>query len=159
MKLGHVLQSTLRVNIELDSFRSDELKRAARFWIGKEAGSYNKEKCIAALTRVMNGDDAARRVQAALSEKERQVLAIFTRYGPTVPGGVLTAEMYARGLAEMPPTDKVSGGYYGSYHEWRRNDLVRGLCERLVLAGNSYDRTILVPIPAAIHDQRFIPRS
>jgi len=93
MKLGHVLQSTLRVNIQLDSFRSDELKRAARFWIGKEAGSYN----------------------------------------------VLTAEMYARGLAEMAPTDKVPGGYYGSYHEWRRNDLVRGLCEKLVLAGNSYD--------------------
>jgi hypothetical protein len=64
MKLGHVLQSTLRVNIQLDSFRSDELKRAARFWIGKEAGSYN----------------------------------------------VLTAEMYARGLAEMAPTDKVPGG-------------------------------------------------
>ena len=35
MKLGHVLQSTLRVNIELDSFRSDELKRAARFWVGQ----------------------------------------------------------------------------------------------------------------------------
>jgi hypothetical protein len=139
MKLGHVLQSTLRVKIELDSFRSDELKRAARFWVGKEAGSYNKENCIAALTRVMNGDDAARRVQAALSEKERRVLAIFTRYGPTVPGGVLTAEMYARGLAEMPPTDKVPGGYYGAYHEWRRNDPVRGLCEKLVLAGNSYD--------------------
>ena len=105
----------------------------------RKQASYNKENCIAALTRVMNGDDAARRVQAALSEKERQVLAIFTRYGPTVPGGVLTAEMYARGLVEMPPTDKVSGGYYGSYHEWRRNDLVRGLCEKLVLAGNSYD--------------------
>src|SRR5260370_32502278 len=39
----------------------------------------------------------------------------------------------------MPPTDKVSVCYYGSYHEWRRNDLVHGLCEKLVLAGNSYD--------------------
>jgi Helicase conserved C-terminal domain len=139
MKLGHVLQSTLRENIKLDGFRSDELKRAARFWVGKEAGSYNKENCIAALTRVMNGDDAARRVQAALSEKERQVLAIFTRYGPTVSGGLLTAEIYARGLAETPPKHEGSGGYYAAYHEWRRNDVVRGLCEKLVLAGNSYD--------------------
>jgi hypothetical protein len=139
MKLGHVLQSTLRVNIELDRFRSDELKRAARFWVGKEAGSYNKEKCIAALTRVMNGDDAARCVPTALSEKERQVLAIFTRYGPTVSGGVLTAEMYARDLTQMPPKDKSSERYYQSYHEWRRNDPIRGLCEKLVLVGNSYD--------------------
>jgi hypothetical protein len=139
VKLGHVLQSTLKVNIGLDSFRSDELKRFARFWIGNEAASYNKENCIAALTRAMNGDDAVRRVQAALSEKERQVLAIFTRYGPTVPGGVLTAEMYARGLAEMAPADKASGDYYGSYQAWRRNDPVLGLFEKLVLAGNSYD--------------------
>ena len=79
MKLGHVLQSTHKVHIELDSFRSDELKRAARFWVGKEALYYKKDKCIAALTRIMNGDDAARCVPAALSEKERQVLAIFTR--------------------------------------------------------------------------------
>ena len=139
MKLGHVLQSTHKVNIELDRFRSQDLKRAARFWVGKEAGSYKKDKCIAALKRVMNGDDAALNVPAALSEKERQVMAIFTRYGPTVSGGVLTAEMYARGLAQMPPKDKSSERYYQSYHEWRRNDLIRGLCEKLVLVGNSYD--------------------
>ena len=60
----------------------------------------------------MNGDDAARRVPAALSEKERQVLAIFTRYGPTVSGGVLTAEMYARGLVQSPPKDQASERYY-----------------------------------------------
>jgi hypothetical protein len=139
MKLGQVLQSTHKVNIELDRFGSDELKRAARFWVGKEANSYNKAKCIAALTRIMNSDDDTRRVPTALSEKERQVLAIFTRYGPTVSGGVLTAEMYARGLVQMPPKDKASEAYYRAYHEWRRNDLIRGLSEKLVLVGNSYD--------------------
>jgi hypothetical protein len=87
----------------------------------------------------MNGDDAARCVPAALSEKERQALAIFTRYGPTVSGGVLTAEMYARGLAQLPPKDKASEGYYPAYYEWRRNDLIRGLGEKLVLVGNAYD--------------------
>jgi hypothetical protein len=139
MKLGHILQSSIPVHIELDHFRSDELKRAARFWVGKEAVYYKKDKCIAALTRIMNGDDAARRVPAALSEKERQVLAIFTRYGPTVSGGVLTAEMYARGLVQLPPKDRASEGYYRAYHDWRRNDLIRGLGEKLVLVGNSYD--------------------
>jgi len=49
MKLSHILQSPLSVvNLELDVLGSDALKRAARFWVGKEAGTYNKEKCIAA---------------------------------------------------------------------------------------------------------------
>ncbi len=140
MKLSHILQSPLRVvNLELDVLGSDALKRAARFWVGKEAGTYNKEKCIAALTRITGGNDAACRVLAALSEKERQTLAIFTRYGPTVPGGVLTAEMYARGLAQMPPKHKFSERYYQSYHEWQKNDLIRELREKLVLIGNSND--------------------
>jgi hypothetical protein len=141
MKLGPVLQSTVtvKVNIELEGFPSDKLKQAARFWVGKEAGSYNKEKCMAALTQVMNGDDATRRVQTALSEKERQVVAIFTRYGPTVPGGVLTAEMYARGLVQSPPKDEASESFYRSYREWKRTDLIRGLSEKLVLVGSSYD--------------------
>ena len=59
----------------------------------------------------MNGDDA-RRVPTALSEKERQILAIFARYGPTVSGGLLTAEMYGRGLVQLPPKDTASEGYY-----------------------------------------------
>jgi len=106
---------------------------------GKEAGSYNKEKCIAALIQAMSGDDATQRVQAALSEKERQVLAIFTRYGPTVSGGVLTAEMYARGFVQSPPEDKASRSFYRSYCEQKKTDLIRRLSEKLVLVGNSYD--------------------
>ena len=103
MKLGHILQSSIPVHIELEHFRFDELKRAARFWVGKEAGSYSKGQCIAALTRTMNGDDDAQRLLTALSEKERQILPIFTRYGPTVPGGLLTTEVYDRGLVRRPP--------------------------------------------------------
>jgi hypothetical protein len=136
MKLDHVLQSTLKVDVELGRFRSDELKRAAQFWLGKEARSYNKDKCIAVLTRVMNGVDSASCVETALSEKERQLLAIFTRYGTAVPGGVLTAEMYARGLA--PPKDDVSGRFYSPYRAWRANDLIGGLCKKLVLVDDSY---------------------
>jgi hypothetical protein len=135
MKLDHVLQSTLKVNVELGRFRSDELKRAARFWLGKEAGSYNKDKCIAALTQVMKGGDSGSRVETALSEKERQVLAVFARYGTTIPGAVLTAEMYARGLA--PPKDNVSGHFRSLYRPCRANDLIGGLYEKLVLVGDS----------------------
>ncbi len=139
MKLGPVFQSMAKVNVELEGFRSDELRQAARFWVGKEAGSFNKEKCIAALTQAMNSDDATQRVHTALSEKERQVLAIFTRYGPTVSGGVLTAEMYARGFVQSPPEDKASESFYRSYCEQKKTDLIRRLSEKLVLVGNSYD--------------------
>ena len=125
MKLRHILQSEIPVQIELDHFGSDELKPAARFWVGKEAISYNKEKCIAALTRVMKGAEGARHLLTALSEKERQILAIFARYGPTVSGGLLTAEMYGRGLVQKPPKDTASQPYNPSYYEWRRNDPVR----------------------------------
>src|SRR2546423_14860249 len=57
MKLGPVFQSMAKVNVELEGFRSDELRQAARVWVGKEAGSVNKEKCIAALTQDMNSDE------------------------------------------------------------------------------------------------------
>jgi hypothetical protein len=131
MKLGHILQSARPVDIDLGRFRSDELKYAARFWLGKEAGSYKKDKCIAVLTKVMNSGTAYQ-VPAALSEKEQQVLAIFARYGPTVPGAVLGAEMYARGLVVRP----LEGQDHRSYHTQRRNDLVRGLREKFMLIGN-----------------------
>ena len=139
MKLGHILQSSIPAHIELEHFRSDELKRAARFWVGKEAGSYNKDQCIAALTRTMNGDDDAQRLLTALSEKERQILTIFTRYGPTVPGGLLTTEVYGRGLVRRPPENRASESCYQSYHECRRDDPIGGLREKLMLIGNSYD--------------------
>ena len=131
MKLSHILQSSLKAEISLDYYRSEELKRAARFWVGKEAGSYNKDKCITALTKAMSSDGSGRRVLADLSEKERQVLGIFARYGPTVSGGLLTAELYSRGLTVSPSEDPG----YRSYHEQRKNDPVESLREKLVLIG------------------------
>ena len=38
MKLGHILQSSIPVHIELDRYGSEELKRAARFWVGQGSG-------------------------------------------------------------------------------------------------------------------------
>ena len=139
MKLGHVLESSLAVKISLNLYGSMELKRAARFWAGKEAASFNKEKCIAALTRTMADGDIARRVLAGLTEKERQVLGIFSRYGPTVSGGLLTVEVYTRGIIPPPPKNLASDSYYQAQREWRDRDPVPGLQEKLVLVGNHYD--------------------
>ena len=44
MKLTHVLQRDSRVQISLFDYRADDLKRMARFWVGKEAGTYPKDK-------------------------------------------------------------------------------------------------------------------
>ncbi len=131
MKLDHVLASKLKLHAELGYLRSNELKRAARLWLGKGAASYNKDRCLVALTQAMKSEDSARRVETALSDRERQVLGIFTRYGDTLPGGVLTAEMRARGLT--PPKDKDSVYSY----RWQANDLISGLAEKLVLLGGN----------------------
>jgi len=139
MKLGHVLESSLVVKIDLNLYGSMELKRAARFWVGKEAGSFTKEKCIAALTRTMADGDNARRVLAGLTERERQVLGIFARYGPTVSGGLLTAEVYTRGIIPPPPKNQASDRYYQMYSNWRNSDPVPGLCEKLLLLSSYYN--------------------
>jgi hypothetical protein len=139
MKLGHVLESSLPVKIDLHLYGSTELKRAARFWAGKEAYYFAKEKCLAALTRTMADGDIARRVLAGLTEKERQVLGIFARYGPTVSGGLLTAELYTRGIIPPPPKNLASDSYYQAQREWRDRDPVPGLREKLILVSSYYD--------------------
>jgi hypothetical protein len=139
MKLGHVLQSSLAVKIDLNRYGSLELKRAARFWVGKETGSYNKEKCIAALSRTMADGDNARRVLAGLKEQERQLLGIFARYGPTVSGGLLTAEIYSRGIMPPPPKNLTSDLYYQAQREWRNRDPVPGLQEKFLLVSDYYN--------------------
>ena len=138
MKFGHVLQSSRAVKIDLNLYGSMELKRAARFWAGKEAGSFSKAKCIDALTRTMADGDSARRVLAGLTERERQVLGIFVRYGPTVSGGLLTAEVHARGIIPPPPKNQASDYYYRAYDNWRASDPVPGLQEKFVLVSDYY---------------------
>jgi len=43
MKLGPVLQSTAKVNVELEGFRSDELKQAARVWVARKRAPITKK--------------------------------------------------------------------------------------------------------------------
>jgi len=138
MKLGHVLESSLAVEIDLNRYGSTDLKRAARFWVGKEGYYLAKDKCIAALTRTMADGDIARRVLAGLTEKERQVLGIFARYGPTVSGGLLAAEIYARGIIPPPPKERASDRGYQAYRNWSDRDPVPGLCEKFLLVSDYY---------------------
>ena len=52
LKLQHVLSRSCDVEIDLDRYRADELKKAARFWVGEEATKFRKEKSIQALANL-----------------------------------------------------------------------------------------------------------
>ena len=137
MKLTHVLQRDSRVQISLYGYRADALKSIARFWVGKEAGAYPKDKCVAALAKALESKASVQRVLSQLSPKEQQVLAIFGRYGPSVSGPLLTAEMYARGLAKKLERPKPDGDWR-AYHEERRNEPVRVLREKMLLLSEGH---------------------
>ncbi|MFV2071012.1 MAG: hypothetical protein ACC645_28930, partial [Pirellulales bacterium] len=132
MKLQHVLSRSQEVEIDLDHYRADELKKAAQFWVGKEATKFHKAKSIKALAKVFNGKTSTRKIVSQLSDKQKRVLGIFARYGPAVSGPVLSVEVEQRGLAEKKDDSPRS------YHT-RRNDVVHDLRNKLVLVSGGYD--------------------
>ncbi len=134
MRLPHVLSRSCEVRINLDNFRADELKKAARFWIGKEAAKFNKQASITALTKVFGGKAAAKIAALHLSDKQKRVLEVFARYGPVVSGPVLIVEVEQRGLVEKQDDSP------GRYYRQRRNDVVNDLRDKLVLirSGDDY---------------------
>ena len=133
MRLQHVLSCSCEVEIDLDHYRADELKKAARFWVGKEAGQFHKQKSISALTKVFGRKTVGKKVVPQLSDKQKRVLEIFARYGPVVSGPVLSVEVQQRGLAEKQDDSPRS------YYKQRRNDVVNDLRAKLVLVNSGYD--------------------
>ncbi len=55
MTLDHVLSQTGSVTITLENLNADQLKKAARFWVGQEAYKFRKAECLDALNKVING--------------------------------------------------------------------------------------------------------
>ncbi|MGD9856975.1 MAG: hypothetical protein AB7U20_18655, partial [Planctomycetaceae bacterium] len=133
MKLQHVLSRSRETEIDLDRYRADDLKKAARFWVGSEAGKFHKQKSISALTKVFSRRVSAKQVFPQLSEKQKRVLEIFSRYGPVVSGSLLSLEVQQRGLVE--PQDDSPKNYYKQL----RSDVVNDLREKLVLVSGGYD--------------------
>jgi len=121
------------MDVDLERYRAGELKKAARFWVGKEAAGFCKDESIRALTKVFKGKTAAKKVVPRLSDKQKQLLGIFARYGPAVSGSVLSVEVEQRGLVEKKNDDSPR-----SYYSSRRNDVVNTLCDKLVLIGAGY---------------------
>lgn len=129
MTLRHVLSQTGTVQIALENYNADALKKAARFWVGPEAYKLRKADCIAALRKVFSANTGTRDIVAALPKKQQQVVSIFARYGPVVFGEVLSAELHSRGLIEKDPDERRRYFY-------RRDNLVQPLRDSLVLIGS-----------------------
>ena len=133
MTLPHVLSHNGDVTFNLEHYNADQLKKAARFWIGVEAHKLRKAECVEALHKMFRNGAATSAALANASKAQQQVLSIFARYGPAMSGAVLSAELHARGLVQEKDPSQY---YYG-----RRDDVVNDLCDKFVLikSGNSYD--------------------
>ena len=129
MTLHHVLSQTGTIQISLENYNADTLKKAARFWVGPDAYKFRKADCIAALHKVFSSQTTTRDIVSALPKKQQQVVSIFARYGPVVFGEVLAAELNSRGLIEKDPDERRR--YY-----YRPDNLVQPLRDSLVLIGN-----------------------
>jgi hypothetical protein len=157
--LEHVLKRTARLRLDFGGVRADELKRAARFWVGTAANKFRKGDCEKALEGVFRDPELVRSRVRALPDGEAKVLGIFKLYGGGVPGPVLVAEVLTRGLVKDPRQQR---GF--SYR--REKDAVRELRDKLLLVSETgyspyyhgysylgYDRLSypdLFPVPHAL---------
>src|SRR3954451_21973612 len=91
----------LPIPSDFDSWNLDKLRKPARTWVGADQAKLSKGPLVAALHKALNDGKAAKRVLETLSTAERQVVAVYRRYGGTVSGEVIRLELMARGLLEV----------------------------------------------------------
>lgn len=123
---------------DLEAMNADDLKRAARFWCGTTASNkMRKAECASTLKEVFQDRRRLQEGLRTLPDKQRQILAIFRRYGGALSGSLLQCEALARGLVEKTD-DRRS--YYGRQH---LDDPILDLCAKLLLVsrhGGGYGR-------------------
>lgn len=125
--LEHPLAQSVNVSLNLSFIDGLELKKIARFWFGTTAANkMRKDECIGALAKLFKDKARIQAKMDSLTDKQRQILGIFKRYGGAVSGTVLLCEVQARGLVEKTrqPHD---------WYEQRRHDPVIDLCDKLLL--------------------------
>src|SRR5436309_1947153 len=115
MRIKHVLHRAPAVKPSLNGHNVESLKKAARFWVGKDSAQFKRDATVAALQKALADPQAGAAAFANLNSDEQRILSIFARYGTTVSGDLLQAELIARGLIEVPDR-----GIHGSYS--RRQD-------------------------------------
>jgi hypothetical protein len=116
------------VQLALETMNADELKRAARFWVGKPATTMRKAECIRALTDLARNPERLKQGLTSLTESQKSILGIVNRHGGFVSGNLLQCELLARGLIEE--SKRRTQPLYGRE---RDADPVYDLCSKLLL--------------------------
>jgi hypothetical protein len=124
--LANVLARPLTAKLSLAHIKSSDLRPPAKFWFDA-TGWYKlrKDELLAALTAQMADRARAASKTRSLADDEKQVLAIFERYGGALSDSLLACEMQARGL-------RAKDAPVRSYYE-RSEDVVTKLGHKLLL--------------------------
>jgi hypothetical protein len=118
----------VRVESLIASERVKPLRQAARFWLGQADAKLPEGQLRRAMAEALTSEQATAHVLARLEPAERAVLAIYRRYGNTVPGEVLRLEVLARGVMKI----EVKSSEYWTHRYWNRNPIER-LADRWLL--------------------------
>jgi len=127
--LPFVLAESQRdVRPAVGSLNSAVAKRAARFWVGKEAHRQNKAQCHAAISQALRDRGRLTEALDGLGPEDRITLEVVKRFGGAISGDLLRRELLTRGVVkEREPSD----------YRWRLDDPVQRLREHFVLVGPS----------------------
>ncbi len=129
--LPPLLSSPSRYQIpsDMDRINVSELKKVARRWLGKDSAKLAKDPIMTALRAALKSDEAARLAVNSMTPAERQVVAVYRRYGGRVGGSLIRIDLMARGILELVE-DKRYENY--TYSNWKSNP-VEGLVNQWVL--------------------------
>src|SRR4051794_29287773 len=93
--------STRHLSSALENQNVSELRKIARTWLEKGQASLPRDDLTAALRKAMEDDNAAAGVLRSLSKEERDVVAVFCRYGGVVDGELIRIDLLDRRLLEI----------------------------------------------------------
>jgi hypothetical protein len=137
LRLEHVLAGRRTGQPDLERMKSDDLKPAARFWLGTAANKMRLGQYSRALADLLRDKTRLGVGLKTLPDNEKTVLGICRRYGGFVSGSLLLHEVQARGLIK-----RLEPGQYGAPRVLKQADPVYGLCAKVLLYSpeSSYQR-------------------
>jgi len=127
--------SSRTIPANLEYLDLPELRQMGSSWLDPGQMKLPKGSLVKALRSALEDDTAAARVLRSLSPEERDVAAVYRRYGGSVDGEVIRLDLMARGLLEIVE-NRMSGGY--TQRRWKESP-IRTLANRWVLFPQSAD--------------------
>jgi hypothetical protein len=134
MRLRYVLSRTDPLDVTLPFLSTHDLKLAARFWCGKTANGMRQADLAEEIGKVFENRQAVTAVMARLSAKERDVLAVVSRFGTGISGSLLAAELASRNLTAFTEEQGFS-----SFYSRRSGDAASAMIQKLAFLKSSRD--------------------